>query len=109
MRLAFGVTLAPASSGWPTGGVTSAQKVARRKPLSPRPARPANVPSAARRVMRSCMVNLPDHPSVAAADLGRLVADLDAVDLLGPADDLPRLRVDPLRHVHAVDVHRRVE
>ena len=35
----------------------------------------------------------------------RLIANLNAVDFLGPADDFPGLGVDAHRHVHAMDVH----
>src|SRR5579862_6077676 len=44
-----------------------------------------------------------------APDVGRLVADLDPIDFLRPAADFPRLGIDPLRHVDAVDVYSRVE
>src|SRR5262245_49830123 len=48
-------------------------------------------------------------PSMPTPDVRRLVANFDAIDFLGAADDLPAVGVDAHRHVHPVDVHGGVE
>lgn len=46
---------------------------------------------------------------MAAANIGRLEADFDAVDLLQATDDFPGIRVDAYGNIHTVNVDHRME